>query len=472
MNPNDADSPVSGGSGEVAGLQSLEESRQREQRAWYWYDWANSAYVTTVATVLLAPYLISVAENDACGRATTDTFKCEQNLHILGLSVSPGSLVFYVITLATIVSAIVLPVVGAAADRSARKKSIMARFAWAGSLAAAGLFLVSGSNWQLGVALLFIANICLGASLVVYDAILCEIALPDERDRVSSRGWALGYLGGGLLLAVNLGLVTFAESIGLSTGMAVRISMLSAAIWWAGFTIIPYRGIRNREPVAVEREPGGLVRQSFGQLWATLKDMRNYPATLTFLVAYLFYNDGIQTVIATSSTFGEKELGFETTVLIATILLVQFVAFGGALLFGRLARTIGTHKVILGGLVIWMLVVTAGFFLPEKNVALFLLLAVGIGLVLGGTQALSRSFFSQLIPKGREAEYFSLYQAGERGTSWLGTLVFGLVHQVTHSYRPAIFALIVFFVVGLVLLARVNPRQGIEEAGNVVPQVV
>jgi MFS transporter, UMF1 family len=193
---------------------------------------------------------------------------------------------------------------------------------------------------------------------------------------------------------------------------------------------------------------------------------------LTFLVAYLFYNDGIQTVIATSSTFGEKELGFETTVLIATILLVQFVAFGGALLFGRLARTIGTHKVILGGLVVWMLVVTAGFFLPEKNVALFLLLAVGIGLVLGGTQALSRSFFSQLIPKGREAEYFSLYQAGERGTSWLGTLVFGLVHQVTHSYRPAIFALIVFFVVGLVLLARVNPRQGIEEAGNVVPQVV
>jgi UMF1 family MFS transporter len=266
--------------------------------------------------------------------------------------------------------------------------------------------------------------------------------------------------------------VTFADALGLGTGLAVRLSMLSAAIWWAAFTIIPYRGIRNREPVAVEREPGGLVRQSFGQLGATLKDMRNYPATLTFLVAYLFYNDGIQTVIVSASVYGEKQLGFSESVLIGTILLVQFVAFGGALLFGRLATMIGTHKVILGGLTVWMMVVVVAYFIPEKNVPLFLAMAIGIGLVLGGTQALSRSFFSQLIPRGREAEYFSLYQAGERGTSWLGTLVFGLVHQITHSYRPAIFALIIFFVVGIVLLARVDPRKGIAEAGNVVPQVV
>ncbi len=470
MEPSDANLPLAGASQGIADLRPL--VRMKEQKAWYWYDWANSAYVTTIATVLLSPYLISVAEMDACGKVTDDNFKCTTDLSVLGLSVSPGSLVFYVITLSTIVSALILPIVGAAADRSAKKKNIMAGFAWAGSLAAAGLFLVSGTNWQLGVILLFVANICLGASLVVYDAILCEIALPDERDRVSSRGWALGYLGGGLLLAANLGLVTFAESVGLSTGMAVRISMLSAAIWWAAFTIIPYRGIRNREPVAVLHEPGRLVRQSFGQLGATLKDMRKYPATLTFLLAYLFYNDGIQTVITSSSVYGEKELGFETTVLIATILLVQFVAFGGALLFGRLARTIGTHKVILGGLGVWMMVVVVAYFIPAKNVPFFLAMAVGIGLVLGGTQALSRSFFSQLIPKGREAEYFSLYQAGERGTSWLGTLVFGLVHQWTDSYRPAIFALILFFVVGMVLLARVDPKKGIAEAGNVVPEVV
>jgi MFS transporter, UMF1 family len=455
------------GVGDFAALE-----RMKEQRAWYWYDWANSAYVTTIATVLFSPYLTSVAEKSACGFVGDDDRKCTTDLHVLGLSVSPGSLVFYVVTLSTIFSALVLPIVGAHADRSAHKRVLMGRYAWAGSAFAAGMFLVTGSDWQLGALLLFGANIMLGSSLVVYDSILCDIAVEEERDRVSSRGWALGYLGGGLLLAVNLAVVTLHESLGMSTGLAVRVSMLSAAVWWAAFTIVPYRGIRDRPPLGRVPEHGSLVRQSFGQLAATLRDMRSYPMTMTFLLAYLFYNDGIQTVITSASVYGEKQLGFETSVLIATILLVQFVAFGGALLFGRLAQRHGSRRIILVGLGIWMLVVITGYFLPEKNIGLFLALAVGIGLVMGGTQALSRSFFSLLIPRGREAEYFSLYQACERGTSWLGTLVFGLVHQATDSYRPAIFALIVFFLVGGVLLARVDPARGIREAGNAMPSVV
>jgi UMF1 family MFS transporter len=456
----------------VADLAPL--ARRKEQRAWYWYDWANSGYVTTVATVLLAPYLISVAERDACGRVTdVDAgFRCTQDLSVLGLSVSPGSLVFYVVTVATIVSALVLPVVGAAADRSPRKKTVMARFAWLGAASACSMFFVAGTNWELGALLLFVANICLGSSLVVYDAILCEIATPDERDRVSSRGWALGYLGGGLLLVVNLAMVVLNDTFGLSTEMAVRLSLLSAGVWWGGFTLIPYLGLRNRPPVNVVPQEGGLVRESFGQLFVTLKDLRNYPMTLTFLVAYLFFNDGIQTVIATSSTYGEKELGFDTQVLIATILMVQFVAFFGALLFGRAAERYGARRVILAGLVLWMVIVTVGYFLPQRQLGLFLMLGAGIGLVLGGTQALSRSFFSLLIPRGREAEYFSLYQAAERGTSWLGTLIFGLMHQLTDSYRPAILALMVFFLIGFVLLLRVDPRRGIREAGNTAPRVV
>jgi MFS transporter, UMF1 family len=447
-------------------------TRAKEQRSWYWYDWANSAYVTTIATVLFSPYLTSVAEKASCGFVGDDDRKCTTDLHVLGLSVSPGSLVFYVVTLSTIFSALVLPIVGAHADRSAHKRVLMGRYAWVGSLFAAGMFFVTGSNWQLGALLLFGANIMLGASLVVYDAILVDISIEEERDRVSSRGWALGYLGGGLLLAVNLAVVTMHSSLGMSTGLAVRVSMLSAAVWWAAFTFIPYRGIRDRAPLGRVPEKGNLVRQSFGQLGATLRDMRNYPMTMTFLLAYLFYNDGIQTVITSASVYGEKQLGFDTSVLIATILLVQFVAFGGALLFGRLAERYGSRRIILGGLGVWMLVVTTGYFLPADNIALFLALAVGIGLVMGGTQALSRSFFSLLIPRGREAEYFSLYQACERGTSWLGTLVFGVVHQVTDSYRPAIFALIVFFLVGGALLSRVDPERGIREAGNTMPSVV
>jgi UMF1 family MFS transporter len=247
--------------------------RAREQRAWYWYDWANSAYVTTTAAVLFSPYLTSVAERAACGRTTdADTgFTCRTDLHVLGLGVSAGSLVFYIVTAATIISAVVLPVVGAVADRSRDKPRLLGGLAWAGSLTAMAMVLVTGTNWQLGALLLLVATLFLGASLVVYDALLVDIAAPDERDRVSSRGWALGYLGGGLLLAVNFVMLSALSD----TELAVRLSLLSAGLWWALFTIIPVRGVRARPPVAVVDAGGaGLFRASFGQLWRTLQDLR------------------------------------------------------------------------------------------------------------------------------------------------------------------------------------------------------
>lgn len=456
----------------VSPVAATEQERRREQRAWYFYDWANSAYVTTTATVLFVPYLSSVARAAACPDLPADEV-CTTDLSVLGLPVAAGSLALYVVTASTLLSALLLPVVGAIADRSPRPKHLLAGFAWVGSLAAASMFLVTGTNWQLGAALQFVANICLGASLVVYDAILVQIATPDERDRVSSRGWALGYLGGGLLLAVNLALVTMGGSLGLDAGQTVRISLLSAGIWWGVFTLIPFLGLRNRPPVRLAPvERGNLVTESFGQLWQTLKHLRGYPQTLLFLVAYLFFNDGIQTVIGSSSLYGQAELGFDESQLIITILLVQFVAFGGALVFGQMAARIGAKRSVLYGIVMWTGVVAVGFILPEGQFVLFLALAVGIGLVLGGTQALSRSLYSQLVPLGRQAEYFSLYQAAERGTSWFGTFLFGLMFQLTDSYRPAILSLLVFFVVGGLLLVKVDVRKGIADAGNVQPRKV
>jgi MFS transporter, UMF1 family len=450
-------------------------ARRREQRAWYFYDWANSAYVTTTATVLFAPYLTVVAKRAACPGQDTD-LACRTDLQLLGVPVSPGSLALYAVTATTLLSALVLPVVGAIADRSGHKRTLLARFAWLGSAAACAMGLVAGADWQLGVVLLLIAGLALGCSLVIYDAILCEIAEPDERDRVSSRGWALGYAGGGLLLALNLAVVTAHDSFGLSKEAAVRISLLTAGLWWAGFTVIPYRGLRDR-PAAVEMldpaSPGaGLLRSAFGQLGSTLRHLRGYPQTWKFLLAYLFFNDGIQTVISAASIFGQEQLELAQDQLIATILVVQFVAFGGAIGFGRVAARFGAWRTILASLVLWCGVVGLGYFVPERSFVLFLGLAVLIGIVLGGSQALSRSLFSQLIPRGREAEYFSLYQAAERGTSWFGTLLFGLVFQLTGSYRNAILALVVFFVVGGAILARVNVRQGVVEAGNPMPAVV
>ena len=443
----------------IANLEPL--ARRKEQRSWYFYDWANSAFSTTIAGVLFGPYLIAIAEEAAVS----------DRIQVLGLSIAPGALPSYTITASTLISAILLPLLGAVADRTSRKKDLLAGFAWAGAAAAAMLFFVTGDNWQLGVVSFILANLCFGAAAVFNDALLCLISDEDERDRVSSTGWAYGYAGGGLLLALNFLLVTILP-FGLSEGMAVRISMLSAAVWWAAFTFIPFLGLKNRPPAHVVPETGGYVSQSFGQLWATLRSLKQYPVALTFLLAYLFFNDGIQTVIASASIYGVEELEFSTGTVLATYLVVQFVAVFGALGFGRAAVRYGAKSVILIGLGIWMLIVTAALFVPEKQLVAFLLLAVAIGIVLGGTQALSRSYFSLLIPRGCEAEYFSFYHAMERGTSWFGTLVFGLVYQLTDSYRPAIFALITFFVVGGALLLKVDTAKGVREAGNDLPPVV
>jgi UMF1 family MFS transporter len=455
------------GPGGIADLAPL--ARRREQRAWYWYDWANSAYFTTIGTVLFAPYMISVAKEAApdCGAPG-----CVEKVDLFGLQVAAGSLPGFLVAFATLFGALLLPIVGAVVDRSPRKKLHMAGYAWVGSAFAASLFFMTGDRWQIGAVAIVVSNILVGCSLVSYSAILVDISTENERDRVSSRGWAWGYLGGGLLLAVNLVVVTLHDALGISTGFAVRISMLSAAVWWAAFTLIPFLGLWNRAPQHAVAVEGTLLQRSFGQLASTFREMRNYPMTLTFLLAYLFYNDGIQTVINSASTYGAEQLDLSQQVLIATILMVQFVAFGGALVFGRLAERYGAYRLILTGTALWMVIVVLAVLLPAGEAVPFLVLGIGIAIVMGGTQALSRSFFSLLIPRGREGEYFSLYQACERGTSWFGSLLFALMFQLTGSYRPAIVALVVFFVLGGFFLLRLDPQRGIREAGNAAPVVV
>jgi len=432
---------------------------RRERRGWYFYDWANSAFYTTVITVFLGPYLTTVTQH-----AAVDGF-----VHPLGIPVRAGSFFPYVVSLSVILQVLVLPVAGAVADRSQRKKRLLAVFAYLGAFATMGLFFLQGSAYLLGGALFLLANISFGASVVVYYAYLPELADAEERDTVSARGWAVGYLGGGLLLALNLVLFTAHSSLGLSEGVAVRICLASAGAWWALFTLIPLATLRADRAHGRGAPIAPAVRQSFRQLWATLVDMRAYPLTLAFLAAYLIYNDGVQTVITLSATFGSEELKLDQSVLISAILLVQFVAFGGALFLGRLARAFGAKRVVLASLVVWTVVIGCSYALQAHQAWQFYVLAVGIGIVLGGTQALSRSLFSHLIPRGKEAEYFGFYTISDKGTSWLGTLVFGLALQFTGSYRAAIASLLVFFVVGFIGLALVNLPRAIRAAGNEVP---
>jgi len=334
------------------------------------------------------------------------------------------------------------------------------------------MYFIGGSAYLSGGLLFLAANLSFGASIVVYNSFLPEIAEPEERDRVSSRGWAVGYLGGGLLLAANLGLFFARDSFGLSQGHAARISLLSAGAWWALFSVIPLRALRSRIPAHRSEQGATVVTAGFRQLIGTLRAARSYPQTLLFLAAYLLYNDGIQTVITLSATYGGEELDLGQSTLISAILMVQFVAFLGALLLGTLANVFGAKRVVLASLTLWTAVIAVSYSLQAGAAWQFYLLAAFIGIVLGGSQALSRSLFSHMIPPGQEAEYFSLYEISERGTSWLGPLLFGLTYQLTGSYRSALASLVIFFVAGFLLLAVVNVRRAITEAGNQPPERV
>lgn len=444
-------------------------STRHERVGWYFYDWANSAFSTTVVTVFLGPYLTAVAKA-AAGCAADDPCR-GRTVEVLGGQMAPGSLFPYTVSLSVFLTVFVLPLAGAVADRTRYKKQLLALFAYLGAGATVGLVFLTGDRYLLGAALFLVANIAFGASIVVYNSFLPQIAGPDERDPVSSVGWAVGYVGGGTLLALNVAAVLLSEPLGVDTADVARYSLVSAGLWWAGFTTVPLLRLRNREPVAGPAQ-GSVLTDGFRQLWRTLRGLRAYPLTLFFLVAYLVYNDGIQTVIALASVYGTEELRLPDEVLVPTILMVQFLAFFGALALGRLARHIGAWKTVLLSLVLWTGVLVVAFVLPAGRAVPFVLLGGAIGIVLGGSQALSRSLFSQLIPRGREGEYFGLYEISDRGTSWLGPLLFGVAYGATGSYRVAIISLLAFFVIGFVALLAVPVRRAIVAAGNTPPRVL
>jgi UMF1 family MFS transporter len=437
------------------------EERRREQRGWYFYDFAITVFSTSVLTVFLGPYLTEVA------KAAADA---QGYVYPLGVPIRAGSFFSYTVSAAVLLSVFVMPLAAAVADRTGRKKPVLALFAYLGAGATTGFFFLAGTRYLLGGALLIVAVVSYGASIVVYNSFLPQIAEPDERDTVSSRGWAAGYVAGAIVLVANLALFLNHGSFGVSQGMAVRICMASAGLWWAVFAVVPLRRLRDR-PLA-QSGSGAALGQGWRQLVSTARELRHYPLTLAFLLAYLVYNDGVQTVISQASLYGSQQLGLSQTTLIAAVLLVQVLAVVGALLMGRLARRYGAKRTLLCSLVAWTATVTAGFFLPAGCPAWFFVLASAIGMVMGGSQALSRSLFSHLIPEGKEAEYFAVYQMSDRGTSWLGPLLFGLAFQLTGDYRYAIVSLVVFFAVGFVLLARVPVRRAVAAVGRSAPGLI
>jgi len=329
---------------------------KREIFGWAMYDWANSAFSTTVGTVFLGPYVASLARS-AAEVAGTST------VSFLGIPVAPDSFLPYCISFSVGMQVLFLPILGAIADFSNLRKQMMRLFAMIGAVSTILMFFLTGGFWWLGGVLFIIANLAFGAAIVFYNAYLPDIASEEERDRVSSYGWAMGYLGGGILLALNLAFFLFSDKIGVPGDLAVRINLASAGIWWLGFSFITWARLRARRASRALPPNENYATIGFKQLRQTLGEINHFPETLKFLLAYFLYNDGIQTVIAVSSTFaaapliqGGLELDQQT--LIAVILMVQFVAYFGARLWGYMAtHWMKAKQSVVLSLVIWLGVV-------------------------------------------------------------------------------------------------------------------
>jgi UMF1 family MFS transporter len=409
-----------------------------ELMAWAMYDWANSAFLTVVVTAVFPIYYRSVAAQGLDPTAATGRF---------GLAT----------TLALVIAAVIAPPLGVLADRTGGMLRLLKRFLVLGVAATAALALVGEGDWLPALALFVLANIGVSGSFVFYDALLPHVAREEELDRVSSAGYAMGYVGGGLLLAIALALILGGPRLGLAGTLPTRISFVLVALWWAGFAQPLFRRVQPPPPSGAPAPLGSVARAAFTQVGRTLRDLRTYPQAFLMLLAFLLYNDGIQTIIRMATIYGE-ELRLDRTLMIAAIVLVQFVGIPFAFLFGALAGRIGTKPAIFLGIGGYVLITFLGWRLQTSRD--FLLLAALVGVVQGGTQALSRSLFARLIPRAKSGEFFGFFAIFEKFAGIFGPLLFSVAVYATRSSRAAILSTLVFFVAGGLLLARVDVAEG------------
>jgi len=427
----------------------MRESKEDKRRifGWLMYDWANSAYVTTVAVAVLPAYFAAVVVPPG-------------GFRIAGSVFSASCLWGYLVSATALFVFLLAPFLGAVADFSGQKKRFLGIACLMGSVSA-GLLFFTGPGMVWRTMLLFsLAHAAFVGGNVFYDAFLPHITTKDQYDRVSGRGYAYGYVGGGLQFALALALIAFAGKLGLNEPQAARVAMVFAALWWGGFSIITFTRLSEPKGQPLPGRPHGLAkvlayaRIGVLRLLKTTREVRQIPGLLLFLLAFLFYNDGIQTVIAMATIYGKTELGFSSTVLMLALLMIQFVAVFGALVFSSLARKISAKGALMVALLLWAGVAVYAYFMQTPTE--YFIMGGVVGLVLGGSQALSRSLYARLIPRSASAEYFGYFSVVGRLSAIVGPFVFAAVTQATGSSRAAILSLVVFFAVGMLLLWRVR----------------
>lgn len=413
------------------------------------YDWAASAVQTTIMVAVFPIYFVKVAGANLEPSAATQRLAA-------------------VNTLALVVVALLSPLLGAVSDYGGIKKRLLAAFMIVGAGATAGMWLVDRGDIGLASALFTLSLIGAAGSFVFYEALLPHIARPEEIDRVSTAGYAMGYIGGGVLLALNLAWIQKPAWFGLPSGpdlpeslatLPVRLAFVSVAAWWIIFSLPLFRRVPEPPPTLEPDEPmgGSAVHVAFLRLAETFRELRGYRQAFLMLLAFLIYNDGIQTIIKMATAYG-TEIGIGQSALIGAILLVQFVGIPCSFLFGMLAGRIGAKRAIFLGLVAYTIISVLGYFM--KNATHFFVLAGLVGMVQGGTQALSRSLFASMIPRHKSGEFFGFFSVFEKFAGIFGPLIFAGTIAATGSSRNAILSVIVFFAVGAVILAFVDPEEG------------
>jgi len=416
-------------------------------RAWTMYDWGNSAFATTIMASILPNYFTMYIATDAA-------------LTLWGYTVAIGSLI----------AAVISPVLGAIADFRGSKKSFMAFFVALGVISTALMFFIdTPEDWLLCSVLYILGTIGFAGSLVFYDALLPHIANDDQIDEISSRGYAMGYIGGGLLLLINVAMIFVGPDFILpnmdseeAIKLMMRLSLASAAIWWAVFSIPIFRYVK--EPVRkIEKSEAGLdvITVGFKRFFKALKNIRQFQDLFLFLLAFFVYANGIGTIITMAVAFG-SDLGFGSTILIGTLLLVQFVAAPFAILFGKISKKLGVKKSIYLSLIIYTGISIIGYFMSKEWH--FILLGFAVATVQGGGQALSRSLMGTLMPKSKSAEFYGFFSVSEKFNTVIGPILFSVINQVTGNSRLAIISLVIFFIGGIILLSKVNIERGVKVA--------
>lgn len=421
--------------------------------AWAMYDWANSSYSLVISSSLFPIYFNAIATKEA-----------NQNVLFLGRTFNSNSLQTYTISVAFLVIAAINPLLSSIADYSGRKKRFMYFFSTLGALSCASLFFFTslGTLW-IGVLGSMLAAVGYAGSIVFYNAFLPEIAVPADQDKVSAKGFALGYIGSSLLLIFSLTMILFPQWYGgIQSAMATRLAFLLVGLWWFGFAQYTFNHLPDN--IYHRKAEGKFVRNGYKELKKVWQQLKHTSRLKIFLLSFFFYNMGVQTVMYVATLFGASELHLPSPILIAVILIIQFVAIGGAYLFSGLSKRYGNITALTISLFIWILVCFGAYFCDKRygvnEQTMFMILAAVVGMVMGGVQSLSRSTYSKLLPETIDhASYFSFFDVCDKIGTVVGTFAFGFIIEQTGSMRNSIIVLISFFIVGLILLLRIRKEQ-------------